>query len=75
MLHIEVSTYEDMRIEFFEKLLDKSRKKYGRLYRRFKESPYLFEGTVILSDAGAEVQYLEDVVKMLQKGANNEQAD
>lgn len=74
-MKIKCITYEQDRLNHFIALKEQAQKQYDRLYKRFKDSPYLFEGTTILSDAGRELQFYTDVVAMLEQEKNNEQAD
>ena len=67
-IEIEVITYEQDRLNHFIDLMEKARKKYDGLYKRYKESPYLSEGTTLLSDAGRELQFYKDVIAMLEQG-------
>jgi hypothetical protein len=64
---IKVITYEQDRLNHFIDCMEKAQKKYDRLYKRYKNSPYLFEGTTLLSDAGRELQFYKDVVAMLEQ--------
>lgn len=65
-MELKVITYEKSRLEFFKKELKMSRKKMERIKRKCNrnESP-LSEKSLMLADAGAEVGYYEDIVKML----------
>lgn len=65
---IEVITYEQSRLEYFTNLLKYAQKTYNRLFEKFKDAHYISAGAIALSDAGAEVQFLCDVVEMLEKG-------
>ena len=67
-IEIEVITYEQDRFNHFINLMEKAQKQYDRLYKRYKDSPYLFEGTTLLSDAGRELQFYKDVIAMLEQG-------
>ena len=65
---IEVITYEQDRLNFFVDQVSLAQKKYDRLFKTFKDAPYLSEGAQFLSDAGRELQFYKDVVEMLDKG-------
>lgn len=65
---IEVITYEQDRLNYFTDLMQKSQKKYKRLFKRFKDAPYLSDESQRLSDAGREAHFYGDVVEMLEKG-------
>ena len=65
---IEVVTYEQDRLYFFVDQVSLAQKKYDRLFKTFKDAPYLSEGAQFLSDAGRELQFYKDVVEMLDKG-------
>lgn len=65
---IKVITYEQSRLEYFTNLLKYAQKTYNRLFEKFKDAHYISAGAIALSDAGAEVQFLCDVVEMLEKG-------
>ena len=65
---IEVITYEQDRLHFFVDQVSLAQKKYDRLFKTFKDAPYLSEGAQFLSDAGRELQFYKDVVEMLDKG-------
>lgn len=65
---IEVITYEQDRLNYFTDLMQKAQRKYKRLFKRFKDAPYLSDESQILSDAGRETQFFGDVVEMLEKG-------
>jgi hypothetical protein len=67
-MKIKVITYEQDRLEHFTNLKEKAQKTYNRLYKKFKDAPYLSAEATTLSDAGREVQFLADVVEMLEKG-------
>jgi hypothetical protein len=62
---IEVITYEQDRLYFFVDQVSLAQKKYDRLFKTFKDAPYLSEGAQFLSDAGRELQFYKDVVEML----------
>lgn len=65
---IKVITYEQSRLEYFTNLMKHTQKTYNRLFKKFKDAPCISAGAIALSDAGAEVQFLCDVVEMLEKG-------
>ena len=65
---IEVITYEQDRLYFFAEQVSLAQKKYDRLFKTFKDAPYLSEGAQFLSDAGRELQFYKDVVEMFDKG-------
>ena len=65
---IEVITYEQARLYFFVDQVSLAQKKYDRLFKTFKDAPYLSEGAQFLSDAGRELQFYKDVVEILDKG-------
>ena len=65
---IEFIDYEQDRLMFFVNELSLAQRKYDRLFKTFKDAPYMSEGAVFLSDAGREVQFYKDVVEMLDKG-------
>jgi phage FluMu protein Com len=67
-IEIEVITYEQDRLNYFTDLMEKAQKSYDRLYKKYKDSPYLFDGTTFLSDAGKELSFYKDVVEMLKQG-------
>ena len=64
---IKVITYEESRLEFFKKELKMAQNKCERIRRTLNrnESP-LSEKSLMLDDAGAEVSYYRDIVKMLE---------
>jgi hypothetical protein len=64
---IKVITYEESRLDFFKKELKMSRKKLELVQRR--RTMDRVERMRMLSDAGEEVSYYEDVVKMLEEKA------
>lgn len=68
MSKIKVTTYEQDRLYFFVDQVSLAQKKYNRLFKTFKDAPYLSEGARFLSDAGRELQFYKDVVEMLDKG-------
>lgn len=65
-IQIEVITYEQERLAFFTKAMQLAQKRYNRLFKIFKDEPYLSEGTTIVSDAGRESQFYHDIVEMLE---------
>lgn len=65
---IKVITYEQDRLEYFTNLMKHTQKTYNRLYKKFKDAPYLSAEAQVLSDAGRETQFLTDVVEMLENG-------
>lgn len=67
-IEIKSITYEEERLYFFVDQVSLSKKKYDRLYKTFKDAPYLSEGARFLSDAGRELQFYKDVVETLDKG-------
>jgi hypothetical protein len=68
MAEIKITTYEQDRLYFFVDQVSLAQKKYNRLFKTFKDAPYLSEGAQFLSDAGRELQFYKDVVEMLDKG-------
>jgi hypothetical protein len=72
---IEVITYEEDRLNYFTNLMQKSLKKYEKLFKKFKDAPYLSEEFQTLSDAGREVQFYQDIIEMLETGGMNEQRE
>lgn len=69
---IKVITYEESRLEFFKKELKMAQNKLERIRRTCNrnESP-LSEKSLMLDDAGAEVSYYRDIVKMLEENVKN----
>jgi hypothetical protein len=67
-IEIKSITYEEERLYFFVDQVSLAQKKYDRLYKTFKDAPYLSEGAQFLSDAGRELQFYKDVVEMFDKG-------
>lgn len=67
---IKVITYEESRLEFFKRELRMAQNKCERIKRtrNRNESP-LSEKSLMLDDAGAEVSYYRDIVKMLEEKA------
>jgi hypothetical protein len=68
MAEIKITTYEEDRLYFFVDQVSLAQKKYNRLFKTFKDAPYLSEGAQFLSDAGRELQFYKDVVEMLENG-------
>ena len=71
-MEIKVITYEESRLEFFRKELKAATRKMERIRRTLNrnESP-MSEKSLMLDDAGAEVSYYRDVVKMLEDNVKN----
>lgn len=71
-MEIKVITYEESRLEFFKKELKMAQNKLERIKRTCNrnESP-LSEKSLMLDDAGAEVSYYRDIVKMLEDNVKN----
>lgn len=67
-MELKVITYEESRLEFFKNELKMSRKKLELVQRR--RTMDRVEKMRMLGDAGAEVSYYEDVVKMLEEKEN-----
>ena len=67
-MEIKVTTYEEDRLNYFERLMRESQYRYNRLFKRFKNAPIMSAEAQRLSDAGREVQFHGDVVEMLEKG-------
>ena len=65
---IEVITYEQDRLNYFTDLMQKAQIRYSRLFRIYKDAPYLSEEAQKVSDAGREAQFHGDVVEMLENG-------
>jgi hypothetical protein len=64
-MELKVITYEESRLDFFKNELKMSRKKLELVQRR--RIMDRVEKMRMLGDAGAEVSYYEDVVKMLEE--------
>lgn len=64
-MEIKVITYEERMLEFFNKQLKFSKQKLERIER--KRFTNVVEGMTMLSEAGEEVSYYEEVVKMLEE--------
>lgn len=67
-VQIEVVTYEQDRLNYFTDLVQKAQKRYNRLSKAFIREPVLSDAAQAISDAGREVQFLADVLEMLDKG-------
>ena len=67
-MEIKVITYEERMLEFFNKQLKFSKQKLERIER--KRFTNVVERMTMLSDAGEEVSYYEEVVKMLEEKTN-----
>lgn len=63
-MELKVITYEESRLEFFKNELKMSRKKLELVQRR--RTMDRVEKMRMLGDAGSEVSYYEDIVKMLE---------
>lgn len=72
---IEVITYEEDRLNYFTELMKKAQKRYLRLFKKFKNAPYLSEESQMLSDAGREAHFHGDVVEMLEKSYRKQSED
>jgi len=70
-MEIKVITYEESRLEFFKKEMKMAQNKLERIRRMCNrnESP-MSEKSLMLDDAGTEVSYYRDIVKMLEEKAN-----
>lgn len=68
---IEITNYEKWRLEYFKDLLRKAERKYEKENKKYMNEEYTYRVHCILSNLGAEIQYLQDVVEML-KGTNDE---
>lgn len=64
-MDIKVITYEERMLEFFNKQLKFSKQKLERIKR--KRFTNVVERMTMLSEAGEEVSYYEEVVKMLEE--------
>lgn len=64
-MEIKVITYEERMLEFFNKQLKFSKQKLERIKR--KRFTNVVDRMTMLSDAGEEVGYYEEVVKMLEE--------
>jgi hypothetical protein len=67
-MEIKVITYEERMLEFFNKQLKFSKQKLERIER--KRFANVVERMTMLGEAGEEVSYYEEVVKMLEEKAN-----
>lgn len=67
VVKIEVITYDQERLNYFTDLMKRAQKRYDRLYKKFANSPYLWEETELLNDAGRELQFYKDVIALLEK--------
>ena len=67
-VEIKVITYDQERLNYFTDLMKKAQKRYDRLYKKFANSPYLWEETELLNDAGRELQFYKDVIALLEQG-------
>lgn len=67
-MEIKVITYEERMLEFFNKQLKFSKQKLERIER--KRFTNVVERMTMLSEAGEEVSYYEEVVKMLEEKTN-----
>lgn len=70
-MELKVITYEERMLEFFNKQLKFSKQKLERIER--KRFTNVVERMTMLSDAGEEVSYYEEVVKMLEEKSNENQ--
>ena len=66
-MKIKVITHEESMLEFFNKQLKFSKQKLERIER--KRFTNVVDRMTMLSDAGEEVSYYEEVVKMLEEKA------
>jgi hypothetical protein len=64
-MELKVITYEERMLEFFNKQLKFSKQKLERIKR--KRFANVVERMTMLSEAGEEVSYYEEVVKMLEE--------
>ena len=64
-MEIKVITYEESRLDFFKKELKMEENKLARIDR--KRFANCLERHEMLSEAGAEVSYYRDIVKMLEE--------
>lgn len=74
-MEIKVTTYEEERLNYFERLMRESQYRYNRLFKRFKNAPIMSAEAQRLSDAGREVHFHGDVVEMLEKGYRKQSED
>ena len=63
-MELKVITYEERMLEFFNKQLKFSKQKLERIKR--KRFTNVVDRMTMLSEAGEEVSYYEEVVKMLE---------
>ena len=66
-MELKVITYEERMLEFFNKQLKFSKQKLERIER--KRFTNVVERMTMLSEAGEEVSYYENVLKMLEDKA------
>ena len=66
-MQIKVINYEERMLEFFNKQLKFSKQKLERIER--KRFTNVVDRMTMLSEAGEEVSYYEEVVKMLEEKA------
>ena len=66
-IEIKVVTYKEERLNYFTALYEKAKNKFDRLFKKHKDAPYLSNEFQKMSDAGHEVEFLGDVVKMLKQ--------
>jgi hypothetical protein len=66
-MELKVITYEERMLEFFNKQLKLSKAKLARVER--KQFANVVDRMTMLSEAGEEVSYYEEVVKMLEDKA------
>jgi hypothetical protein len=64
-MELKAITYEERMLEFFNKQLKFSKQKLERIKR--KRFTKVVDRMTMLSDAGEEVSYYEEVVKMLEE--------
>ena len=66
-IEIKVVTYKEERLNYFTALYEKAKNKFDRLFKKYKDAPYLSDEFQKMSDAGHEAEFLCDVVKMLKQ--------
>ena len=66
-MEIKVTTYEERMLDYFKRQLKFSKEKLARIER--KRFTNVVERMTMLSEAGEEVSYYEEVVKMLEEKA------
>lgn len=66
-MKIKVITYEERMLDYFNRQLKISKEKLARIER--KRFTNVVDRMNMLSDAGEEVSYYEEVVKMLEEKA------